>query len=263
VGLRRQRDGAQRAGAGRDVPPAEHGEALLDGDVLDGAHRGGPSAGVRGEERHAEGVLPHRRQVEVDGGADQAVGDLQQHAGPVARRLVDAGGAPVVEVLQGREALGDDVVAGDAAQPGHEGHAAGVVLEAGVVEALRGAGRHGRVVHGSSDSLCACAWAGDGRHAVGGPTPRRMAKTVTGRTAGRRGRSIPSAGACPDAGHGDGRRSAAVSAGGVRRAAVPGGRGGSWRRWRSGWCRPGPRRAVRTGPRSGGRRGRRRTTRRK
>jgi hypothetical protein len=45
----------------------------------------------------------------------------------------------VVEVAEGLEALADDAVAGDARERRHEGDAAGVVLERGVVETLASA----------------------------------------------------------------------------------------------------------------------------
>ena len=77
-----------------------------------------------------------RGQLEVDDGAQERVGDLEQDAGAVAGVDLGAGGAAVVEVAQRGERLGHDVVAGLAGQGRHEGDAAGVVLVAGVVETL-------------------------------------------------------------------------------------------------------------------------------
>ena len=81
-------------------------------------------------------------EVEVDNLAQEPVGHLQQHARAVPGGRVGTRCATVVEVLQGGQALGDDVVIGDAAQLRDEGDATGVVLEGRVVQALTGAGRH-------------------------------------------------------------------------------------------------------------------------
>ena len=68
-------------------------------------------------------------------GAQQRVGDLGQDAGAVTGVRLGAGGAAVVEVVQRREALGDDAAGAAAAGVGHEGDAAGVLVVRRVVEA--------------------------------------------------------------------------------------------------------------------------------
>ena len=69
---------------------------------------GGALGLVGRQEGDADGVLPHRRQVEVDLGAQQGVGDLGEDAGAVTGVRLGAGGAAVVEVVQRGEALGHD-----------------------------------------------------------------------------------------------------------------------------------------------------------
>ena len=127
------------------VPPAEDLQALLAGQPLDWPT--GPasaSAGVLGQEGDAGGVVAAGGQVEVDHVARRSRGDLEQDAGPVAAVLLAPGGPPVGQVLEGGEGLAHQAVGGPALQVGHQGDAAGVVLEAGVVEAAVGAaGAHG------------------------------------------------------------------------------------------------------------------------
>ena len=136
-------DGAQGARVGRHRTPAEDLEALLDGDVLDGPLGGRPLHRRLRQEGHADRVGAGLRQREGHHGPQDGVRHLQQHAGTVAGRLVRAGGAAMIEVLQGGQALGDDVVAGLPAQLRDEGNPAGVVLECGIVETLCGPCGHG------------------------------------------------------------------------------------------------------------------------
>ena len=56
---------------------------------------------------------------------------------PSPRGLLAAGGAPMGQVLEGGDGLADEAVARSPVEVGHQGDAAGVVLEAGVVEAGR------------------------------------------------------------------------------------------------------------------------------
>ena len=120
---------------GHHAPP-EHREALLGGDVLDPLARLGHVVLVTGEEAGADGVRVVGWQVEVDDLAQERVGHLHQDSRTVAGVDLRAGGAAVVEVAQCGEGLVDDGAAGYAGKGRHEGHPAGVVLEAGVVEAL-------------------------------------------------------------------------------------------------------------------------------
>ena len=131
---------AEHRVVGRHVAPAEDGEALLGGDLLDvaGALRRWSSVG-RNAMPH--GVGAGGRQFEVDDGPQEPVGHLDEDAGAVADVGLGVGGAPVVEVAQRREAEADDLVAAPAVHVGDEADAAGVVLEARVVEALRSRAR--------------------------------------------------------------------------------------------------------------------------
>ena len=90
-----------------------------------------------GQERQADAVGAGRRQLEVDDRPQEAVGHLQQDAGAVAGVDLGARRAPVVEVAEGVERVGDDRAAGDALDVTDERDPAGVVLEARVVEPER------------------------------------------------------------------------------------------------------------------------------
>ena len=86
---------------------------------------------------------PASGQGEVDALAEEAVRDLDQDAGTVADVGLGVGGAAVVEVAQRLQPELHHAVRAAAVHVGHERHAAAVVLEAGVVEALSGRwGRH-------------------------------------------------------------------------------------------------------------------------
>jgi hypothetical protein len=110
------------------VAPAEHLEALLAGQ-LPMALRALASSGVAGQEGDAGGVAPARGRVNRTDLAIEVVGDLDEDAGAVAgvllgsRWLRGGPGAP------GPRGLADQGVGGTALQVGHQGHAAGVVLE--------------------------------------------------------------------------------------------------------------------------------------
>ena len=80
---------------------------------------------------------PAGGQREVDDGAQEAVGDLEQDAGAVAGVDLGARRAAVVEVAERAEGVGDDRAAGHALDVADERDPAGVVLEARVVEPER------------------------------------------------------------------------------------------------------------------------------
>ena len=85
---------------------------------------------------------PARRELERHDRPVERVGHLDRDAGAVAGVGLGAGRAPVVEAAHRGERLVDDRVALAALHVDDEADAAAVVLEAGVVEALRG-GRSG------------------------------------------------------------------------------------------------------------------------
>ncbi len=125
----------------RDLSPAEHGQALLGGRLLDRPADVGRLGRVAGEEGDAGGVVPGRGQLEVDAAGVEIVWDLEEDPGAVAAVLLATGGPPVGEVLESGEGATHELVAGLAVQIGHQGHPAGVVLEAAVVETAGGDGR--------------------------------------------------------------------------------------------------------------------------
>ena len=93
-----------------------------------------------GQEHHANAVFAGGRQGEAEFGAFRArktVRDLDQDAGAIARFRIAAAGAAMGQVDQDLDALYDDVVRFLALDVGHKADAAGVVLMARVVEALR------------------------------------------------------------------------------------------------------------------------------
>ena len=121
----------------RDLAPAEDAEALVLDDGVDPRHRLLGRFGVEGQEREADAVGARRREREVDDGPQEPVGDLEQDPGAVAGVDLGARRAPVVEVAEGVEGVGDDRTAGDALDVTDERDPTGVVLEARVVEPER------------------------------------------------------------------------------------------------------------------------------
>ena len=138
---------ASRASAPSDdssvghVAPAEHLEALGLDDLLHGLARRGGVLGRLRQEGDAGGVAAVFGQVELDDGAQELVGHLQQDARAVAGVRFGALGTAVLQVHQGRDGLVDDVAAAAAVHVRDHRHAARVVLERGVVQpvALLGA----------------------------------------------------------------------------------------------------------------------------
>ncbi len=90
---------------------------------------------VGGQECHADCVRADRRQLEVDDGAQELVGDLRDDAGAVTGARVGTDSSAVLEVAQRLESEGDDVVARCAAKGGDHGQAAGILLAGRVVQA--------------------------------------------------------------------------------------------------------------------------------
>jgi len=94
--------------------------------------RGGGLAG--GQEGQPGGVTAAGGQAEAAGRAEERVRDLGQNARPVAGLRVASLRAPVVQVTQDGEGLGDRVMGAPTGQVGDEADAAGVVLVAAVVQ---------------------------------------------------------------------------------------------------------------------------------
>lgn len=90
--------------------------------------------GRSGEEDEADGVGAGCGQIGSDRLPEEGVGHLEEDARPVARVLLGARGAAVVEALEGGESGPDDRVRGGSAQRRDEGQAAGVVFIRRIVE---------------------------------------------------------------------------------------------------------------------------------
>ena len=135
--------GHHRAGGGphgildhRDVPPAQHRELLGAREVLESCLELGQVGSARGHERRAHGVGTARRQSEVHALPQEVVRDLGEDAGAVARALVPAHRAAVLEVAQRGQGGVHDVVGGRAVQGGDHREAARVLLVLRAVQPL-------------------------------------------------------------------------------------------------------------------------------
>jgi len=117
------------------LAPAEDFLALRENRPLDQCGKLRPLVRLVGHEAHPDAIAPARGQLEVDDGAQERVGDLDEDAGAVAGLLVSARGAAMLEVLERLERERDDVVIRLVAQPSDDADAASVVLVARVVEA--------------------------------------------------------------------------------------------------------------------------------
>ena len=108
----------------RHVSPSENPQALAADDLLDVGHDLlGVGLGGR-QERHADGVLPRRRQREVDDRPEEAIRDLDRDAGAVARVRLGPLGAAMLEVAERADPHGDDLVGGSPFDVDDERHAA-------------------------------------------------------------------------------------------------------------------------------------------
>jgi hypothetical protein len=128
--------GAEQVRGGRDVAPAQDGQVLLRGELLDPGDRLRRVVRVGRQEGDTGGVAALHRQLEVAHLAVVGVRDLDQDAGPVAGVRFGAGSAAVLEVAQGGQGLRHDVVAGFTGQGRDERDTTSVVLVLSVVETL-------------------------------------------------------------------------------------------------------------------------------
>ena len=174
AGHRLARHGADGRRLDRHVAPPEHAEALVLGDPLDRGHRLLRRLVVDGQEGASHCVPTGRRQLEIDHGPQELVGYLHRDARPVTVVRVGPRGAPVVEVVKGGQPELDHPMGRPPVQVDDERHPARVVLEGGVVQALRA--RRAGQCHVRS-SLASAGWSsrapGDDVGPEGGPSPYR------------------------------------------------------------------------------------------
>ena len=140
--LRKPRRGGSGPFAGRGeldrhLAPSEDHEPLLGRDLL--YEIDGPLSASRlaREKRHPRGVAPGLGEIEACNLGIEPVRQLDQRPGAVTGAGVSPERAPVSEVLERREAKGDDAVAGRAFQIHHERDPTCVVLVRGVVATRR------------------------------------------------------------------------------------------------------------------------------
>ncbi len=113
------------------LAPEQQGHALLGASVLEHAARVAVALGVLREEQHGDAVVALGRQdvpLALRLPAEQAVRDLEQHAGAVARVLLQALAAAVLQVHEHRERVVQHRVRALAAKARQRADAACVVL---------------------------------------------------------------------------------------------------------------------------------------
>ncbi|MGY4355777.1 hypothetical protein ACVW0J_002270 [Bradyrhizobium sp. i1.7.7] len=136
-GLGRLHGDAERGIVGRHVAPAEQGQALFLDLVGDDALDDVAPGGVARHEQRADGVFARSRQreAELPGlAAEEGVRDLHQDAGAVTGARVGADGAAMLEVAEDAERVRDDLVGLLALDVGDEADAAGILLQARIVQ---------------------------------------------------------------------------------------------------------------------------------
>ncbi len=160
---------------GRNVPPAQHGQPFLRGQVCDSRLDPGALGGVGGQEGQPGSVAARGGEGKVTCGAEQCVRDLGQDAGPVAGVRVAALGAPVIQVPQHRERLRHGVVGPPPGQVSNKPNATSVVFELAVVQAFSSTARGvSRAPGGSGGSLSRANTAGISE------ATRRVASRISG-----------------------------------------------------------------------------------
>ncbi len=149
---RSETEPSEESSTGRSRHPRTD-QPLVVGELLDRGPRGRRGLRIAREEGDPGRVPARLGQVEGDLAGVEVVRDLEQDPRSVPAVLLAAGRPSVCEVLERRDRLEHQLVRTAASEVGHEGHAAGVVLEAGVVEARsvggRGADTVGGVVEGA------------------------------------------------------------------------------------------------------------------
>jgi len=130
---------AEHRGVARHVPPAEQDLAFVLDRPLDLVLAREPRRRLLGQEHRADAVLARGRQGHAPFShlfAEQAIRDLDQDAGAVARLGIGTHRPAVGEVFEDEQPLLDDLVALAALDVRDEADAAGVVFAGGVIEPL-------------------------------------------------------------------------------------------------------------------------------
>jgi hypothetical protein len=122
------------------VAPAEHAEPDVVHGHLDRRHRLLARAGIGRQERRTGRVRADRRKLEVDDGAQERIGDLDQDPGAVTGVGLGTGRSSVLHVGQRLESGHHQLVGAHALQVRDERHTARVVFVPGVVEPDRARG---------------------------------------------------------------------------------------------------------------------------
>ena len=125
------------AAVGRHVAPSEQALALGLHVACDELLAGLAPQGVAGQEQHADAVVPGQGELEAEPRAlrtQERVGHLQEDAGAVTGEGIGAHCPAMGQVGQDPQAHADDFVALAVVDLGAKTHAAGVVLEARVIE---------------------------------------------------------------------------------------------------------------------------------
>ncbi len=139
-GLALAREPADRAGIARHVAPAERLLPLLDGDPHAQLLAAQAQRRIVREEAHRDGVVARRRQLQLELGtreaAQQPVRHLQHQPGAVARVGIGPTRPAVLHRGQHRQRALDHLAAAHAVRTRDQAEAAGIVLEATIVEGV-------------------------------------------------------------------------------------------------------------------------------
>ena len=128
----------------RYIAPAQKDLAFGGNHILDDFLDNGAPFGVARQEQGTDSVIAlggEREAEPLRRAAQEAVGNLHQHAAAVARLRVRADGAAMVEVQKNFETLGDNVMRFEIVHVRHETDAARILLVGGIVKAMSGGER--------------------------------------------------------------------------------------------------------------------------
>ena len=120
----------------RDVAPAEQRLSLANHQFHQEVLADHTIHGILRKEHHADAVVTGRRQFDAlvrQLGTEEAVRNLEQHAGAISGEWVGADRTAMSEVGEHRQALRKDLIALAALDIGHEPDSAGIMIEPGVV----------------------------------------------------------------------------------------------------------------------------------